>query len=141
MIRVWLPSGEPVEAETVGSAPPLKVPSPIAIGTSRNLKVGQWVYALGSPFGLDQSLTTGVISALKRELPTSNGREVGNIIQTNAAIYPGSSGGPLLDSSGRLIGVNTVAYSIAGSMVGYQDQVLALFQATTPLELGWESRA
>ena len=126
MIRVWLPSGEPVEAETVGSAPtydlavirpkePLKVPSPIAIGTSSNLKVGQWVYALGSPFGLDQSLTTGVISALKRKLPTSNGREVGNIIQTNAAIYPGSSGGPLLDSSGRLIGVNTVAYSIAGS--------------------------
>lgn len=126
VIRVWLPSGEPVEAETVGSAPtydlavirpkePLKVPSPIAIGTSNNLKVGQWVYALGSPFGLDQSLTTGVISALKRKLPTSNGREVGNIIQTNAAIYPGSSGGPLLDSSGRLIGVNTVAYSIAGS--------------------------
>ena len=72
------------------------------IGTSSNLKVGQWVYAIGSPFGLDQSLTTGVISALKRKLPTSYGREIGNIIQTNAAIYPGSSGGPLwiqLDAS------------------------------------------
>ena len=126
MIRVWLPSGEPVEAEIVGSAPTydlavirpkeqLEVPLLIVIGTSSDLKVGQWAYAIGSPFGLDQSLTTGVISALKRKLPTSYGREIGNIIQTNAAIYPGSSGGPLLDSAGRLIGVNTVAYSIAGS--------------------------
>ena len=125
-ITVWLAAGEQVEAEIVGSAPnydvavirlkaPRQVPPPIAIGTSQNLKVGQWVYAIGSPFGLDQSLTTGVISALKRRLPTSEGRQISNIIQTDAAIYPGNSGGPLLDASGRLIGVNTVAYSIAGS--------------------------
>ena len=125
-ITVWLASGEQVEAETVGSAPnydiavirlkaPRKAPPPIPIGTSGNVKVGQWTYAIGSPFGLDQSLTTGVISALKRRLPTSEGRQISNIIQTDAAIYPGNSGGPLLDSSGWLIGVNTVAYSIAGS--------------------------
>jgi 2-alkenal reductase len=125
-ITVWLASGEQVEAEIVGSAPnydiavirlklPRKAPPPIAIGISSNLKVGQWAYAIGSPFGLDQSLTTGVISALKRRLPTRENRQVSNIIQTDAAIYPGNSGGPLLDSSGRLIGVNTVAYSIAGS--------------------------
>jgi 2-alkenal reductase len=126
VITVWLASGEQVEAETVGSAPnydiavirlkaPRKAPPPVAIGTSGNVKVGQWTYAIGSPFGLDQSLTTGVVSALKRRLPTSEGRQISNIIQTDAAIYPGNSGGPLLDSSGRLIGVNTVAYSIAGS--------------------------
>ena len=125
-ITVWPAAGEQVEAEIVGSAPnydiavirlkvPRQVPPPIAIGTSQNLKVGQWVYAIGSPFGLDQSLTTGVISALKRRMPTSEGRQISNIIQTDAAIYPGNSGGPLLDATGRLIGVNTVAYSIAGS--------------------------
>lgn len=125
-ITVWFASGDEVEAEMVGSAPnydiavirpkaPRKMPPPIAIGTSGNVKVGQWTYAIGSPFGLDQSLTTGVVSALKRRLPTSEGRQISNIIQTDAAIYPGNSGGPLLDSSGRLIGVNTVAYSMAGS--------------------------
>jgi 2-alkenal reductase len=125
-IRVWLASGGQAEAEIIGSTPTYDLavlrakelttaPSPIAIGTSSNLKIGQWVYAIGSPLGLDHSLTTGVISALNRRLPTSNGREVENIIQTNAAIYPGSSGGPLLDSAGRLIGVNTVAYSTGGA--------------------------
>jgi S1-C subfamily serine protease len=125
-ITVWLSSGEQVEAELVGSAPVydlavvrvtglVAVPPPIVIGVSSGLKVGQLAYAVGSPFGLDQSLTTGVVSALKRKLPTRRGREIGNIIQTDAAIYPGSSGGPLLDSAGRLIGVNTLAYSIAGS--------------------------
>ncbi len=125
-ITVWLASGDQVEAEIVGSAPNYdiavirlkvsrQVPPPIAIGTSSDLNVGQWAYAIGSPFGLDQSLTAGVISALKRRLPTGEGRQVSNIIQTDAAIYPGNSGGPLLDASGRLIGINTVAYSIAGS--------------------------
>jgi len=131
-IRIWLASGEQVEAELVGATPAydlavLRVrelahtPSPIAIGTSGNLKIGQWVYAIGSPLGLDHSLTTGVVSALNRKLPTSNGREIENIIQTDAAIYPGSSGGPLLDSGGLLIGVNTVAYSSgkAGSALGF----------------------
>ena len=131
-IRIWLASGEQVEAELVGATPAYDLavlrakelahtPSPIAIGTSGNLKIGQWVYAIGSPLGLDHSLTTGVVSALNRKLPTSNGREIENIIQTDAAIYPGSSGGPLLDSAGRLIGVNTVAYSSgkAGGALGF----------------------
>src|SRR5258708_3862092 len=81
--------------------------APIAIGTSEDLKVGQSVFAIGNPFGLDQSLTTGIISALKRRLPTASGREISNVIQTDAAINPGNSGGPLLDSAGRVIGVTT----------------------------------
>jgi S1-C subfamily serine protease len=80
--------------------------------------VGQWAFAIGNPFGLDQSLTTGVISALKRRLPTSAGREIGNVIQTDAAINPGNSGGPLLDSAGRLIGVNTAIFSPSGANAG-----------------------
>jgi 2-alkenal reductase len=125
-IAVWLASGQQVDAEVVGVAPnydlavirlksAAAVPPAIAIGSSGGLKVGQFAYAIGSPFGLDQSLTTGVISALKRQLPTGRGREIGNIIQTDAAIYPGNSGGPLLDSAGRLIGVNTIAYAVTQS--------------------------
>jgi S1-C subfamily serine protease len=94
------------------------LPPPIPIGTSADLKVGQAVFAIGNPYGLDQTLTTGVISALKRRLPTSNGREISNVIQTDAAINPGNSGGPLLDSAGRLIGVNTAIYSPSGSNAG-----------------------
>ncbi len=120
-IWVWLASGRQVQAEVVGSAPdydlavirgsdPVEIPRPIPLGTSNNLKIGQWVFAIGSPYGLDQSLTAGVISGLKRKLPTSEGHEIGDIIQTNAAIYPGSSGGPLLNSAGQLIGVNTISY-------------------------------
>jgi 2-alkenal reductase len=97
-----------------GAAPP----PPIAVGTSADLKVGQFAYAIGNPFGLDLSLTTGVISALKRRLPTSGGREIVGVIQTDAAINPGNSGGPLLDSSGRLIGVNTAIFSRSGSNAG-----------------------
>jgi S1-C subfamily serine protease len=93
-------------------------PPPIPIGTSANLQVGQSVFAIGNPFGLDQSLTTGVISALKRRLPSSGGREISNVIQTDAAINPGNSGGPLLDSAGRLIGVNTAIFSPSGSNAG-----------------------
>jgi 2-alkenal reductase len=80
--------------------------------------VGQTAYAIGNPFGLDQSLTTGIISALKRRLPTSGGREVADVIQTDAAINPGNSGGPLLDSAGRLIGVNTAIFSPSGTNAG-----------------------
>jgi S1-C subfamily serine protease len=95
-----------------------QLPPPISVGTSADLKVGQAAYAIGNPFGLDQSLTTGVISALKRRLPTSGGREIADVIQTDAAINPGNSGGPLLDSAGRLIGVNTAIFSPSGSNAG-----------------------
>src|SRR5262249_36446085 len=80
--------------------------------------VGQSVFAIGNPFGLDQSLTTGIISALKRRLPTSSGREISNVIQTDAAINPGNSGGPLLDSAGRVIGVTTAIISPSGTSAG-----------------------
>jgi S1-C subfamily serine protease len=90
----------------------------MSIGNSNDLKVGQSVFAIGNPFGLDQSLTTGIISALKRHLPTSNGREIANVIQTDAAINPGNSGGPLLDSAGRVIGVNTAILSPSGTSAG-----------------------
>jgi 2-alkenal reductase len=128
-IAVRLATGEVVRATIVGLAPtydlavlklqnPKQLPPPLAVGVSSSLKVGQFTYAIGNPFGLDQSLTTGVISALKRRLPTSRGREIGNVIQTDAAINPGNSGGPLLDSGGRLIGVNTAIYSTSGANTG-----------------------
>ena len=93
-------------------------PPAIAIGTSSDLKVGQSAYAIGNPFGLDQTLTTGVISALQRRLPTGAGRELADVIQTDAAINPGNSGGPLLDSAGRVIGVNTAIFSPSGASAG-----------------------
>jgi S1-C subfamily serine protease len=91
---------------------------PLAIGTSDDLQVGQNVFAIGNPFGLDQTLTTGIISALGREIKAENGRTITGVIQTDAAINPGNSGGPLLDSAGRLIGVNTAIYSPSGSSAG-----------------------
>ena len=93
---------------------------PIAVGTSRDLEVGQSVLAIGNPFGLDHTLTTGVISALDREVPSLTQRRlIRGAIQTDAAINPGNSGGPLLDSSGRLIGVNTqIVPSAAGAWAG-----------------------
>jgi S1-C subfamily serine protease len=100
----------------IASREPL--PPPIPLGSADNLKVGQIAYAIGNPFGLDQSLTMGVISALKRRLPTSGGREISDVIQTDAAVNPGNSGGPLLDSAGRLIGVNTAIYSPSGANAG-----------------------
>jgi 2-alkenal reductase len=90
----------------------------VALGSSRDLKVGQSAFAIGNPFGFDQSLTSGIISALKRRLPTSGGREIANVIQTDAAINPGNSGGPLLDSAGRLIGVTTAIFSPSGAYAG-----------------------
>jgi S1-C subfamily serine protease len=94
---------------------PLK---PIAVGTSSDLLVGQKVLAIGNPFGLDQSLTTGIISALGREIKSATGRPITGVIQTDAVINPGNSGGPLLDSAGRLIGMNTAIYSPTGASVG-----------------------
>ena len=91
---------------------------PIPIGTSRDLVVGQRVYAIGNPFGLDQTLTTGIISALNREIESVTQRKIHGVIQTDAAINPGNSGGPLLDSAGRLIGVNTTIYSPSGASAG-----------------------
>ena len=92
--------------------------SPIPLGSSENLMVGQNVYAIGNPFGLDQTLTTGVVSALGREINSVNGVPIKDVIQSDAAINPGNSGGPLLNSGGRLIGVNTAIYSPSGASAG-----------------------
>jgi S1-C subfamily serine protease len=91
---------------------------PIPLGTSKDLQVGQSVFAIGNPFGLDQTLTTGVISALGREIRSVAGRPIIDVIQTDASINPGNSGGPLLDSCGRLIGVNTAIINRTGANVG-----------------------
>jgi S1-C subfamily serine protease len=91
---------------------------PIELGTSHDLKVGQLTYALGDPFGLDQTMTTGIVSALGRTIDSANGRPIHDVIQTSAAINPGNSGGPLLDSAGRLIGMNTAILSPSGSFAG-----------------------
>jgi S1-C subfamily serine protease len=91
---------------------------PIPVGEAKNLLVGQKVFAIGNPFGLDQTITSGIISALGREITSFNGRTIQGVIQTDAAINPGNSGGPLLDSAGRLIGVNTAIYSPSGAYAG-----------------------
>ena len=98
-------------------APPDALP-PIPLGVSHDLRVGQKVDAIGNPFGLDQTLTTGIISALGREIDSVGGQKISDAIQTDAAINPGNSGGPLLDSAGRLIGVNTSIVSPSGSFSG-----------------------
>ncbi len=129
-VFVQLDAGEPIEAKPVGVAPEYdlavvrlaRVPKnlrPIPLGTSHDLRIGQSVYAIGNPFGLQRTLTQGIVSALDRELPTIEGyREVAGVIQTDAAINPGNSGGPLLDSAGRLIGVNSAIRSASGSSAG-----------------------
>jgi S1-C subfamily serine protease len=97
---------------------PSNRPAPIPIGTSNDLQVGQKVFAIGNPFGLDWSLTTGIVSALDRSLTGDNGVVIQHLVQTDAAINPGNSGGPLLDSAGRLIGMNTAIYSPSGASAG-----------------------
>jgi S1-C subfamily serine protease len=97
---------------------PANSAAPIPIGTSRDLQVGQKVYAIGNPFGLDWTLTTGIVSALDRSLTGESGTLIRHLIQTDAAINPGNSGGPLLDSAGRLIGMNTAIYSPSGASAG-----------------------
>ncbi len=128
-IQVRLDTGEAIEATYVGGSQdhdlavvrlrdmPAHI-QPIPVGTSNDLQVGQSVFAIGNPFGLSRTLTTGVISALDRRLPTAAGREVVGVIQTDAAINPGNSGGPLIDSAGRLIGVNTAIISGSGNSAG-----------------------
>lgn len=127
--KVTLGDGTTWDAGLVGVAPekdlavlkiraPEKRLEPIPVGSSTNLKVGQSVYAIGNPFGLDQTLTTGVISALGREIESQGRVPIRDVIQTDAAINPGNSGGPLLNSSGQLIGVNTAIYSPSGAFAG-----------------------
>lgn len=91
---------------------------PLARGESGSLSVGQGVMAIGNPFGLDWTLTTGIVSALDREIPTQGGTTMRGLIQTDAAINPGNSGGPLIDSSGKLVGINTAIFSPSGSSAG-----------------------
>lgn len=127
--HVRLNDGRDYPASLVGASPehdlavlkidvPIKPPRPIEMGESKNLRVGQKVFAIGNPFGLDWTLTTGVVSALDRSLGDESGRAIHHLIQTDAAINPGNSGGPLLDSAGRLIGVNTAIYSPSGAYAG-----------------------
>lgn len=127
--RIRLSDGRDYPATLVGVSPEndlavlkidvaIKPPKPIVIGTSHDLKVGQNVYAIGNPFGLDWTLTTGIVSALDRSIGDSQERQIHHLIQTDAAINPGNSGGPLLDSAGRLIGVNTAIFSPSGAYAG-----------------------
>ena len=127
--RVTLADQTSYRAELVGAfpdrdlavlrveAPKAKMPA-LPIGTSRDLQVGQRVFAIGNPFGLDQTLTTGIVSALGREIESATRRMIRGVIQTDAAINPGNSGGPLLDSAGRLVGVTTAIYSPSGASSG-----------------------
>ncbi len=127
-LEVSLADGTTAPARVVGVYPdkdiavlriaPARRPPAIAIGESANLRVGQSVYAIGNPFGLDHTLTAGVVSALGREIQAANGRIIDQVIQTDAAINPGNSGGPLLDSAGRVIGVNTAILSETGAYAG-----------------------
>jgi len=126
-VRLW--DQGTFDAALVGASPehdiavlrvdvPISRPSPVLIGTSQDLRVGQKVLAIGNPFGLDYTLTTGVISALDRTIQSEDGRPIEHLIQTDAAINPGNSGGPLLDSAGRVIGVNTAIFSPSGTFAG-----------------------
>jgi len=126
--RVRLSDGRDVAAALVGTSPAhdlaviridvTRPPAPLPVGTSNDLRVGQKTFAIGNPFGLDWTLTSGIISALDRSLPEDNGSLIEHLIQTDAAVNPGNSGGPLLDSAGRLIGVNTAIFSPSGASAG-----------------------
>jgi S1-C subfamily serine protease len=127
-VQITLQDQTTVPAELIGVAPSkdlavLRIRTdaalmPILLGTSHDLRVGQTVLAIGNPFGLDHSLTTGVVSAVGRTIRSVSGRPIHGVIQTDASINPGNSGGPLLDSAGRLIGVNTAIKSPTGTSAG-----------------------
>lgn len=128
-IKVTLADRSEHEARLVGADPDhdlavlqIQVPEgqmePLAVGSSHDLRVGQKVLAIGNPFGLDHTLTTGVVSALGRTIKSMSNRTIEGVIQTDAAINPGNSGGPLLDGAGRLIGVNTQIVSPSGAYAG-----------------------
>ncbi len=128
-IEVLLADGAAYPAELIGGDPyndlavlrieaPEDLLVPVEIGSATSLRVGQRVIAIGNPFGLDWTLTTGVVSALGRTIETENGQALGEVIQTDAAINPGNSGGPLLDSAGRVVGVNSAIRSPSGGSVG-----------------------
>jgi S1-C subfamily serine protease len=117
------------QAQLVGSSPahdlavlkidvPNDLPKPIPLGSSGDLRVGQTVFAIGNPFGLDHTLTTGIVSALNRTVDNEQGGTIENVIQTDAAINPGNSGGPLIDTAGRLVGINNMIYSPSGAYAG-----------------------
>jgi S1-C subfamily serine protease len=127
--KVTLADRSEWDAEYVGAAPNhdlavLRIQAPrgrlsaLAVGRSAGLAVGQKVFAIGNPFGLDQTLTTGIISGLGREIRSVSNHKISDVIQTDAAINPGNSGGPLLDSAGRLIGINTAIVSPSGAYAG-----------------------
>lgn len=145
-VEVTLADRSTWEGVLVGAAPDkdlavlrIKAPSaqlkPILVGESTNLQVGQKVFAIGNPFGLDQTITSGIVSALGREIKADTGRTIQGVIQTDAAINPGNSGGPLLDSAGRLIGVNTAIYSPSGgsSGIGFAVPVASVNQVVPEL--------
>jgi S1-C subfamily serine protease len=128
-IKVTLADRSEHQARVVGADPdhdlavlqiqaPETTLEPLAIGSSHDLRVGQKVLAIGNPFGLDHTLTTGVVSALGRTIKSMSNRTIEGVVQTDAAINPGNSGGPLLDSAGRLIGVNTQIVSPSGAYAG-----------------------
>jgi S1-C subfamily serine protease len=128
-VEVTLADGSVWKARPIGFEPdkdiaviaidaPADKLTPIPVGRSGNLKVGQNVMAIGNPFGLDHTLTTGVVSGLDREIRAMTGRPIAGAIQTDAAINPGNSGGPLLDSQGHLIGINTAIFSPSGAYAG-----------------------
>lgn len=128
-VQVKLANGRTYKARVIGRSlthdiavlqvfAPLKELRPLPLGRSGDLQVGQGVMAIGNPFGLDHSLTTGVVSALDRTIETDLGTPVPGMIQTDAAINPGNSGGPLLDSAGRVVGMNTAITTTSGSSAG-----------------------
>lgn len=145
-VRVRLADHSTWTAKIVGRAPSkdlavlrIRAPRsrlrPIRVGRSGNLRVGQRVYAIGNPFGLDRTLTVGVVSALNRQIKSLTGRPIRGVIQTDAAINPGNSGGPLLDTSGLLIGVNTAIYSPsrANAGIGFAVPVDTVFRVIPSL--------
>ena len=128
-VQVTLADGSEWEATVVSSAPEFDVAvlrvnaprerlRPLAVGRSDDLEVGQKVFAIGNPFGLDQTLTAGIVSGLGRQIESKSGQPIRGVIQTDAAINPGNSGGPLLDNEGRLIGINTAILSRSGGSSG-----------------------